>query len=290
MDLPLIEEDEVEVERGDNPDKEGDPPPPKKRPLPAPYIVGEGLPVVPPRLVAKIQKGEFLDMAELLKDNIEAERRRLSSSGGLMASLIQATARHAQRREVPDLMSWVQCFGMYASVLSEVHPELRKGLWAYQTMIVREARRSNFRGWQEYDMMFRQQEASAADLKWGSINNALYAVTFAAPQPMLPEKAAKGGITICRHCQEPDHASGDCALAIGLGLDKGSRGRDSLRQARRQSHTVMRPCFAWNSGRCTYMDCRFHHVCSVKGCGGHHRASECQRSGKLVDRRPGDKP
>ena len=57
MDLPLIEEDEVEVERGDNPDKEGDPPPPKKRPLPAPFIVGEGLPVVPPRLVAKIQKG-----------------------------------------------------------------------------------------------------------------------------------------------------------------------------------------------------------------------------------------
>ena len=53
----------------------------------------------------------------------------MSSSRGIVASLIQATAK--QRREVPDLMSWVQCFGMYASILLEAHQDLRKGLWAY---------------------------------------------------------------------------------------------------------------------------------------------------------------
>ena len=32
-------------------------------------VLGEALPVVPARLVRKILKGEFVDMAELLKDN-----------------------------------------------------------------------------------------------------------------------------------------------------------------------------------------------------------------------------
>lgn len=40
------------------------------------FTLGEGLPPVPAKLVSHIQKGEFIDMAELLRDNIKAERRR----------------------------------------------------------------------------------------------------------------------------------------------------------------------------------------------------------------------
>ena len=43
------------------------------------FMLGEGLPPVPAKLVAKILKGEFVNMAELLQDNIEAERRRCGS-------------------------------------------------------------------------------------------------------------------------------------------------------------------------------------------------------------------
>ena len=42
---------------------------------PQPFILGEGFPAVPAKLANKIQKGEFVDMDELLKDNIKAERR-----------------------------------------------------------------------------------------------------------------------------------------------------------------------------------------------------------------------
>jgi hypothetical protein len=41
-------------------------------------VLGEVLPVVPEKLVRKILKGDFMDMAELLKDNVEAERRQLA--------------------------------------------------------------------------------------------------------------------------------------------------------------------------------------------------------------------
>ena len=40
-----------------------------------PFLLGEGLPPIPAKLVAKIRKGDFVDMAELLQDNIEADRR-----------------------------------------------------------------------------------------------------------------------------------------------------------------------------------------------------------------------
>jgi len=38
-----------------------------------PFILNEALPVVPPKLVKRIVKGEYVDMAELLNDNMEVE-------------------------------------------------------------------------------------------------------------------------------------------------------------------------------------------------------------------------
>ena len=58
----------------------------------------------------------------------------------------------------------------------------------------------------------------------GSVNNALYAITFATLQPVVSEKIPKGSGVICRHCQEPDHSSADCALAIAQNLDWSGRG------------------------------------------------------------------
>ena len=51
-------------------------------------------------------------MAELLRDNIEAERRHSRASNPDTPSGVPG------RREVPDLFSWVQCFGVYAAVVS----------------------------------------------------------------------------------------------------------------------------------------------------------------------------
>ena len=42
---------------------------------PKPFLLSEGLPPVPAKLVGRILKGDFVDMAELLRDNLEAQRR-----------------------------------------------------------------------------------------------------------------------------------------------------------------------------------------------------------------------
>ena len=120
-----------------------DPPPSTSTPLPGvdvgvklpgsmkgsqrdpPFFVGEGLAPVPAKLVTKILWGEYVDMSELLRDNIEAERRQMGLQSGQPPYLAQG------RREVPDILSWVQCFGTCASVVISKYPERSHQLLAY---------------------------------------------------------------------------------------------------------------------------------------------------------------
>ena len=165
-----------------------------------PFILSECLPPVPAKLVAKIIKGDFVDMAELLRDNIEAERRR-----ALGESSSCPNASRPQRREVPDFMSWLQCFGTYVGIVATHKPERIKQLMAYQMTMIREARRCGGAGWQGYDTMFRQLAATTPGTDWGQLNSALYTVTFMAQQ--------NGRGKTCQHCLETDHSGTECAMA-----------------------------------------------------------------------------
>ena len=112
-----------------------------KKDDPVPFTLGEGLSPVPSKLVIKILKGDFVDMTELLRDNIEAERRYARTQ-----SFDIPSGSVPGRREVSDLFSWVQCFGVYAAVVASKNPEKVQQLLAYQTMVVREARHCGGKG------------------------------------------------------------------------------------------------------------------------------------------------
>ena len=158
-----------------------------------PFTLGEGLPPIPAKLVGKICKGEFVNIAELLRDNMEAERRRTYSQ-------CMETSRgggSSARREIPDLLSWLQCFGMYAAVAASKSPDSIPQLLVYQTMIVRELRRCWGKGWLNYDTMFWQQAAINPSCDWSKLNNTLYSCTFMAQQ--------NGRGRTCTWCLETDH-------------------------------------------------------------------------------------
>ena len=232
-----------------------------------PFILGEGLPPIPAKLVAKIQRGEFVDMAELLRDNIEADRRRTKEgdadpSGGQPSS-------SQTRREIPDLLSWIQCFGVYACIVAKSHPDKLQQLLAYQTMLVREARRCGGNGWQAYDTMFRQQVANDPAADWSKLNSSLYSVTFLAYQ--------NGRGKTCLHCLETDHTGSDCALASTKGYCTArSPINDDMRNTRGKvdrGERSTRICYSWNDGRCAVPYCRYRHICAK--CQGEHKASQC---------------
>ena len=165
---------------------------PKGKAEAQPFIPSVCLPPVPSKLVAKIIKGDFVDMAELLRDNIEAERQR--AMGDISSC---PNASRPQRRKVPDFMSWLQCFGTYVAVVANHKPERIKQLMAYQTIMIREDRRCGGAGRQGYDTMFRQLAATTPDTDWGQLNSAQYAVTFMAQQ--------NGRGKNCQYCLETDH-------------------------------------------------------------------------------------
>lgn len=73
----------------------------------SPFIMSESLPVAPTKLVKRIVRGEFVDMAKLLKHNMEADRMHSLAEGETSKAHIM---QRANRREIPDLLSLLQCF------------------------------------------------------------------------------------------------------------------------------------------------------------------------------------
>ena len=245
-----------------------------------PFIVSEGLPPVPQKLVAKILRLEFVDMAELLQDNVEAERRR-----GKNDTPCSSSAHRTARREIPDILSWTQCFGIYVSVMASKYPTRVPMMLAYQTTLLREARRCGGAGWQNYDSSFRQLAACNPKADWSKINTSLYAVTFTSQ--------ANGRGKCCQFCLEADHSGAECALSptqrpdrqerqrlTGLGLPAKSPGdgrrafgegrsdahggpkdRGYMYSRRRQPSEQM-VCYSYNEGACRFPGtCRYQHIC-----------------------------
>ena len=248
----------------------------------APFILSEALPVVPAKLVKKIRNGEYIDMAELLKDNIELERRRAATEGeGSRSSFL---THRTGRRELPDIMSWLHCFSLFAAVVSAEYPEKARDLWAYQAIMIGEHRRCGGRGWQMYDACFRQQLTSLQGAEFGKLNQSLYSTTFLA---------YRGRGQSCPTCLLSDHLPEECALhpdrampvvrltdRTGAGEWRARsperRGRSSERRDQEPGRKRQRKgaCFLWNDGKCSSARCRFDHVCSR--CFGNHRRPACR--------------
>ena len=211
---------------------------------------------IPYWLVQRIRSGEFVEMHDLLADNI-ALHNQLEDLHGHTTSL------NPRLREVPSLASWVYCFAAYMAVRTE---DLRtRDMLAYCRLIIREAIRHGGSGWQEYDRTFRRQVAIDLHLAWHSLHPGLQAAT------VLSGRGAAGGSV----CHEVDHSSAQCALAVvqqWVFTPAGTQGQRS-----RRSENI---CASWNRRSCTFAGtCVFRHVCGI--CLEDHKMISCP----LADRR-----
>ena len=255
-----------------------------------PFTLGEGLPVLPAKVVARILRGEYVEMAELLQDNIALDNKLTSAhSDGLSAGHLKSSKKRELTEDVHGLLSWVECFNIYSSVLVTKYPALGKALTAYATTMVKEARRFGFRGWLQYDQLFRQHAAkdpTSAD--WARLNSALYAISFLSRQ--------KGESQTCPNCMSSDHSPIHCALArreeisnsSSFGQHRDYTGQRDYTGRRFQKPLLPRPpikrpnpypsnriCYSWNDGRCARPSgtCTYRHACIR--CGDDHKVVEC---------------
>ena len=80
-----------------------------EKPVEKPFILREGLPPVPHKLASKILRGEYIDIAELLRTTLKCKDGRRPQLQQPLTPRPSSTPK--SRREVPYILSWVQCFG-----------------------------------------------------------------------------------------------------------------------------------------------------------------------------------
>ena len=229
---------------------------------PSPLMLASSLPPVPAKLVKRIRDLEFIEMRELLPDNIA------------LSEHMEALPSHSTRERVPhqweigSLLTWISFFATYVAVVSELHPERVPDMLMYLRLIVRESQKFNGMGWLTYDSVFRQNNAGET-AKWNVLDPSLHTAHI-----------VQGGLKVipCRICNGVDHTPDECAVAPLVPVVK--RPRTVRDRGDSEACTAILPsqariCLSWNKGKCKFPgSCYYRHVCL--SCGGGHRQRDCE--------------
>ena len=220
---------------------------------------------IPHSLVQRIQSGQYIDMRELLADNIA-----LLNQVSTMNPMIPITTSSQTRlREIPSLVSWLYCFLAYTAVRTS-DPSTRDIL-AYSRLIIREALRHGNNGWLEYDRVFRRQISINPLMLWNTLEPSLQAST------MLGQRSSAG--SFCTLCRECDHIAQHCALAplqqqVNSGPAYNSSQPSGANRPPKRPETLMHICVSWNKGTCRRpASCTYRHICAT--CQLVHKARDC---------------
>ena len=251
--------------------------------VPAGLKLSSTFPPLPAKLVAKAQAGLYVEMKELLTDNISLQHQ-LDALHSQPAVQLLAAVR-PRMREVGSPLVWVYCFLAYAAIRAP--DQGTRDHLTYARLLLREAMHHGGMGWKEYNRDFRQQVALDPSGAWSELNASLFVATILS--------GGTGPGTSCSLCHEADHQAQDCALvffqtpppAAASAPRAGplaryqpsarvQMGQGTLRRAPRPE-TLERICVSWNRGICMFPGtCSFRHVCATCRERG-HKAQDCLR-------------
>ena len=135
---------------------------------------------IPAKVVHSIRSGRYVEMRDLLGDNM-ALTQHLESIHGYFPLHILPGASRPRLREVTTLPQWIYCFLAYLAV--KTTDPLTRDQLAYVRLIVSQAQRHCGQGWLEYDCLFRRQSALDPSLPWNMIQPGLQATTILGQHP-----------------------------------------------------------------------------------------------------------
>ena len=123
------------------------------KPKPHPFKVANTIAPIPARLVQLIQALEYVEMRELLPDNIALAERLVALPQGL------APHKPPGEREIGRdraLATWVSLFATYVAIVATAHSERVGDMLAYLHLVVWEASKFGGDGWLTYDAVSSQ--------------------------------------------------------------------------------------------------------------------------------------
>ena len=223
----------------------------------------------PQKLVDKVKSGQFVEMRELLSDNIALMQQLEDIQGFPVTTLGAARPR---LREVTSLPMWCYCFLGYIAMLTP-DPTTRDQL-AYARLIIREALRHGGQGWRDYDRAFRQQRAA----------DHTPPMEYPPPGGNYPWARMGAGSTFCTLCRGVDHIRSQCALLYLQPPPSGTAPPAPVAGAKRNI------CMSWNKGACIFpSSCSYRHICAT--CQLQHKAKDCPRTPESsIYKRPNQRP
>ena len=127
--------------------------------------IGGGIPPFPEKWVHRIQKGNFIDMAELLSANLEIVNATDEDHSKLNGHKLQ---------QVTNITDWFQCFSTYIAVVSRTEPEHVADLLTYLNLIIRGQRSFQDLEWASCDRQFRWKASSTSTAQWGVMEGTLW--------------------------------------------------------------------------------------------------------------------
>lgn len=154
-----------------------------------------------------------------------------------------------KRKEIGDIITWVECFGSYMSVVTKYNPSRSADLLAYMSLILRTSLRFSGNAWLNYDKAFRQEAAASGVSDWSFMRTDLYNYHTAG-------------------------LASPCPSTLPPPFRQQTREAHEARGSTNVSHQI---CFSYNRGRCSsrFANCNFRHVCGTPGCTANHRSIEC---------------
>ena len=217
----------------------------------ASVVITEGIPPLSTKLVERIRKWEFIDLADLLTEALMKPEDYSSKVVTGQVILVQSLEQvKRKKKQVTDAISWSQAFAIYMAVLASAEKTKKEeiaGLLAHQNLVLQMSKDLGGLKWHQYDMEFREWAAAKGTRVWGELNLPIYGRCLAAPSrsiplapaPKFPPKRESKRPTgkskacfkynfevtcgrsesecffdhVCWHCGAADHIAGDCPRA-----------------------------------------------------------------------------
>ena len=205
------------------------------------FVVGPGYAPIPGKLVAKITSGAFVELADLLAENIRTQEAEPHTY--LDGKLLVAPAKK-RVVEINDILTWIQAFAIYQWIFCSTYPSRWQDTTQYKLLILQMASQFPGRAWLNYDMAFRKDAAASLLADWPKMNLDLYNFHTRASGSVTGQSAPRSTSLA--------HTSASSNVPPKHSLDPTQH------------------CRSWNDGACRWSlgQCRYRHVC--ERCDGQH--------------------
>lgn len=212
-------------------------------PLQQPFVVSPGYSPVPFKVVSQITVGKFVNLEDLLAENITITEQELQL--WFNGHLVLLHTPKKPKRQITIIASWMEAFSIFYLILCSYFLHCWKDLTSNKLLILRTYRQFSGFCWLNYDRAFREHAATVKLTDWSSMNVQIFNYHTAGAQ-VRTRPASFSPVS------SQAEASGNASSKV--------------------------ICHSRNAARSIAANpqCRFRRACSR--CRGDHRATSCTSS------------